>query len=237
VIYALAVGFMVGVRHAFDADHLAAVATLLVGRSSVRQSLRIGVAWGAGHTLTLLAASLAVFLLGQNAGQRFSPIFEAAVGAMLLGLGLDLIRRIRRGNVHFHGHRHDDGGFHYHFHAHEESVEYARDDHRHAHAAPGAWRAMLIGLMHGLAGSAALLVLAAGASSSASAAVVYVVVFGVGSILGMALTSVTVAWPLRACAARPRALAALALFAGFGSTGIGALLLVESLSRLDLPGI
>ena len=231
----LAVGFLIGIRHAFDADHLAAVATLVVRSPSRRQSLKIGAAWGAGHALMLLAASMAVLAYGQSQHERFAPYFEMLVGVLLVALGIDVIRRARAANLHLHGHAHDDTRYHYHFHSHGEGIDHARPEaHAHAHPTPpGVLRAVLVGLVHGLAGSAALLVLSVGATGTLAAALLYVVAFGFGSMLGMAAITLTVAWPLKICATlSPRWLARLSAVAGCASIGLGGMLLVEIAARL-----
>lgn len=235
MIYMLAVGFLIGIRHAFDADHLAAVATLLVRTPSRRRSLQIGAAWGAGHALMLLTASLAVLFYGQSQHERFAPYFEMLVGVLLIVLGIDVIRRARRARLHLHGHHHDGGRYHYHFHSHAADVDHAdATAHEHRHPTPpGILRAMLVGLVHGLAGSAALLVLSVGATGSVLVAVFYVLVFGLGSMLGMAAITVTVAWPLKACATkRPNWLGRLSTGAGLASIGLGVVLLTEIAGRL-----
>jgi ABC-type nickel/cobalt efflux system permease component RcnA len=223
----LTVGFLIGVRHAFDADHLAAVATLLVGSSSHRQSLKVGAAWGLGHALMLLAASLLVLVYGQSRHEQLAPYFEMLVAVLLIVLGVDVIRRVMAARLHLHGHRHDEETYHYHFHAHEAHEDHDRDRHEHVHPTPPTvLRAMLVGLVHGLAGSAALLVLSVGAAPGVITAVLYICAFGLGSMLGMAAVTVSVAWPLRACAAsRPRWLERLSAGTGVVSIGLGALLI------------
>lgn len=225
----LAVGFLVGVRHAFDADHLAAVATLVVRSPSRRRSLQVGAAWGAGHAVMLLAASLAVLVYGQSQHERLAPYFEMLVGVLLVALGVDVIRRAYAARLHLHGHRHDERTYHYHFHSHAGGVDHAAEAaHDHAHpSAPGILRAMLIGLVHGLAGSAALLVLSVGATGTVWSAVLYVIAFGLGSMLGMAVITLAVSWPLKLCAGRPRWLEWLSAATGVASIALGAVLLFE----------
>ena len=195
----LIVGFLLGMRHATEADHLAAMATLASRQASVGQAVREGVAWGIGHTLTLMAFGGTLVVLGQAVSPRLASLLEAAVGAMLVLLGVDVLRRLRRDRVHFHLHRHADGAAHVHAHGHAGDGPHAVSAHAHAHA-PRRWplRALAVGTMHGLAGSAALVALSVGAAPSALAGLAYVAVFGAGSILGMAALSAAIAWPLRA---------------------------------------
>jgi len=145
----LGLGFLLGMQHALEADHIAAVSSIAARRTHVGDIVKHGLTWGLGHTVTLFAIAGAAILLG--------PL-EAAVGIMLLGLGAHVLWRLWRDRLHFHKHRHDDGTVHIHAHSHAgETVAHVRATHAHAHGFR--WRTLLVGLMHGMAGSAALLVL------------------------------------------------------------------------------
>ncbi len=198
--YIFTLGFLFGLRHALDADHIAAVATLTTRAKSARQGVRLGVAWGLGHALTLFVVCAAVIATGAAISENFAGVLEFAVGVMLVGLGLDVIRRVVRDRVHAHAHRHDDGATHLHLHAHEAALAHTPKAHAHPHAAGLGRRALVIGLMHGLAGSAALLVLSVGALETAAYGLVYVALFGLGSMIGMAALSLTIALPMKYCA-------------------------------------
>jgi hypothetical protein len=114
---------------------------------------------------------------------------------MLIGLGAHVLWRLWRDRVHFHAHRHGDGTSHIHVHSHAgESAPHRANSHRHAHGFR--WRSLLVGLMHGMAGSAALLVLAVSQVANPVAGMAYVLLFGVGSMLGMGALSVVIAVPL-----------------------------------------
>jgi len=194
----LALGFLLGMRHALDADHLAAVATLATRSRSVGHTLLQGVAWGTGHTLTLMLFGGAVLVLGLVLPARAAQALELAVGVMLVVLGADVLYRLWRERVHFHAHRHADGVAHFHAHAHrEESAPHdpARHEHRHPRGFPG--RALLVGMVHGMAGSAALILLSLEALRSPAWGFAYIAIFGLGSILGMAALSAAIAVPLQ----------------------------------------
>ena len=194
----LLVGLLLGMQHATEADHLAAVATLATRQSSLAQTLRQGVAWGVGHTLTLMAFGGAIFLLGQAISPGLERALETAVGIMLIVLGADVLRRLIRERIHFHAHRHDVQPEHVHAHGHRgEEGRHAESKHGHGHAKRWPLRALAVGMMHGLAGSAALVVLSLKAVPSLPLGLGYIAVFGVGSIAGMALLSVVIALPLR----------------------------------------
>lgn len=213
----LIVGFFVGMKHAVESDHLAAIATLATKRQSLRSNLRQGIAWGVGHTFTLMLLGGAVLALGTRIPASVEHFLESCVGVMLVALGLDVLRRMRREKLHFHVHRHDDGVMHIHAHRHAPdpaarlphitatsqlpSLDLRSDHgqilHKHDHAHRWPMRAVAIGVMHGMAGSAALVLLSLDAVASVPLALVYILVFGGGSIAGMALLSVAIAVPLR----------------------------------------
>lgn len=196
----LALGFLIGMQHALEADHLAAVGAMAAGRRSSKRGLALrGAAWGLGHTITLFAICTAVILMGLTLTDRIAAALEFAVGVMLVLLGADVFRRMRTRRVHFHVHEHDHGRPHIHAHSHEHATTpHAGDPHEHRHPDGFPLRALVIGLVHGAAGSAGLLALALAATQTAWVALAYVALFGVGSMLGMAALSFVAAWPLGA---------------------------------------
>jgi ABC-type nickel/cobalt efflux system permease component RcnA len=114
---------------------------------------------------------------------------------MLIGLGGHVLWRLWRDRVHFHPHHHGDGTVHLHAHRHAgKTVAHSRDPHTHAHGFR--WRTLLVGLMHGMAGSAALLVLTVSQAASPAAGLGYIALFGVGSMIGMGALSTAIAVPL-----------------------------------------
>jgi len=144
-------------------------------------------------------------LLRTAISERLAAALEGAVGVMLVLLGADVLLRLRRRRIHLHVHRHADGTVHFHAHGHAPEEE-ARDrdhhrrHHQHAHREGFPLRAMLVGMVHGLAGSAALLLVTLTTLSSAWLGVAYIVVFGIGSIAGMAVLAAVIALPLRGSA-------------------------------------
>jgi ABC-type nickel/cobalt efflux system permease component RcnA len=191
----LGLAVLVGMHHALEADHLAAVSSLASGGKSLREILHRGVAWGLGHTATLLLVAGPVLIAGLAIPQNLSSPLETLVGLMLIGLGLHVLYRLWRDRNHFHTHRHDDGAVHFHAHSHAgEKLKHEYSLHRHAHRFN--WRSLLVGMTHGLAGSAALLLLTATQFSNLWAGLTYVLLFGAGSILGMALVSAAISLPL-----------------------------------------
>jgi sulfite exporter TauE/SafE len=192
----LALGFALGMRHALDADHLAAVATLATRSRSVAQTVLQGVAWGTGHTLTLMLFGGAVLVAGAVVPARAAQALELAVGVMLVVLGAEALYRLRRERIHFHPHHHADGVAHFHAHSHRGQVA-PHDPARHEHPHGFPARALVVGMVHGMAGSAALVLLSLEALRSPAWGLVYIAVFGLGSILGMAALSAAIAVPLR----------------------------------------
>ena len=191
----LGLGFLLGMQHALEADHIAAVSSIAARRSRIGDIVRHGLTWGLGHTLTLFAFAGAALLLGSAIPEHVARPLESAVGIMLVGLGAHVLWRLWRDRVHFHRHGHDDGTVHIHAHSHAgETRPHVRAPHAHAHGFR--WRTLLVGLMHGMAGSAALLVLAVSQAASPAIGLGYVALFGVGSMIGMAVLSTVIAVPL-----------------------------------------
>jgi len=191
----LGLGFLLGMQHALEADHIAAVSSIATRRSHVTDIVKHGLTWGLGHTLTLFAFAGAAILLGRAIPETIARPMETAVGAMLIGLGAHVLWRLWRNRVHFHKHDHGDGTVHFHAHSHAgETAPHVRTAHAHEHGFR--WRTLLVGLMHGMAGSAALLVLAVSQTSSPVVGLGYVALFGVGSMIGMGALSMVIAVPL-----------------------------------------
>jgi len=175
----LIVGFIFGLRHAVESDHFAAVASLTTRSKNLGQALKIGLVWGLGHTITLLLMGAVVLVFDSIVPETFSSRLEWIVGVMLVILGGDLIRRVIKAKIHFHTHTHSDGVKHFHAHSHrgqtgphDASIHY----HQHQHDFP--YRALLVGLIHGLAGSAALILLALHSVDSKMLGLLYIFVFG-----------------------------------------------------------
>jgi hypothetical protein len=224
----LGLGFLLGMRHALEADHIAAVSSIAARRSHVADIVKHGLTWGLGHTLTLFVFAGAAILLGHAIPESVARPIETAVGIMLIGLGAHVLWRLWRDRVHFHRHGHGDGTVHFHAHSHAgETAPHARAAHVHDHGFR--WRTLLVGLMHGMAGSAALLVLAATQASSPAIGLGYVALFGVGSMIGMGALSTVIAVPL-AVSARWLTWANRGLqgAVGFATVAIGIMTVVET---------
>lgn len=186
-----------GMSHALEADHVAAVSSMAARQTSVKSIMRTGAVWGLGHTLTLMAVAGGAIVVGATLSDGVASWLEFGVGIMLVGLGGQVIYRLVRERVHFHIHRHPAGQAHFHAHSHLNEPAKAHNPARHNHDhRPFPVRALVIGMMHGMAGSAALLVLSASSAPTPVMGFAYVIVFGLGSIVGMASLSAVIAVPL-----------------------------------------
>jgi len=190
----LVLGFLLGLKHALEADHVAAVTSLVTRSASLRETLRVSGAWGIGHAATMIVFGTILILLGATLPDRVVHALEGVVGIMLIVLGIDVLRRLVKRKIHVHDHTHDHGVRHVHVHMHWHDRQVSRHD--HAHAAVLWPRALVVGCVHGLAGTAGLILLALPTVSSGASAVLYLVVFGVGTVAGMILFSLVISVPL-----------------------------------------
>lgn len=193
----LLLGLLLGMRHALEPDHLAAVSTL-VGAPGRRSGAALGAAWGLGHAATLLGVGCVLAALQVRLPRSLADGFEALVGVMLVVLGMRALARARRAQ--------------------------APDHHHHvapAPARPVLSQPVLLGLVHGLAGSGALAALVLAEMPTPSLRVAYMVVFGAGSILGMALLTGLAGWPLARLGRSARFMRGLAAVTGAFSLGLG----------------
>jgi hypothetical protein len=201
----LVTGFVFGLRHAFDADHIAAMSALVSGSSSLKRSMWRGVVWGAGHTATLLVVGLAVLVFKVAIPAQLEAVFETAVGIMLVGLGAAVLLGIFGGENKVHVHPAT---------AESHSSTYSFDG-----------KAFAVGALHGLAGSAAIMLIVLTTARSIHLGLAYIIVFGLGSILGMLVFSGAIAIPLRLSVQNRSAHATLRVLAGLASIAIGILVI------------
>lgn len=226
LVAVLVTGFLLGLRHALDADHLTAVATL-VGRGGIGRSARAGLSWGLGHALAIGAVGGLLIMLRVTLPERLALLFELLVGVMLVVLGVIAIADSLAGRLHAHEHRHG-AVVHSHLHFHRVPHESEARDHRHPHPLRVALRPFLVGTLHGLAGSGAMVLLILTTLPTILAGCIYLGLFGAGSAAGMTLMSLVLAAPL--ALARRRAAPvyrALRATAGFASLTVGIFLVWE----------
>jgi sulfite exporter TauE/SafE len=222
---ALGLGFLLGIRHAMDADHVAAVSTLVSQHRSLARSCLLGTFWGLGHTVALLAAGVATIVLRLSISPELERTFETGVGVMLILLGGHVLLRLLCGrslNTHEHVH---GGQSHRHLHPHTGTAH----SHHRADPLPIGGRPFLVGLLHGMAGSAALMLLVAAAIPSPFGGLLYILVFGAGSTIGMLVLSGLIGLPFVVTGDwSPRALVIVQVLAGVSSSAIGLRLLWET---------
>ena len=185
-------GFALGIRHALDPDHLVAVSTIVSRHKSVVRSSVAGALWGVGHTASLFICGTIVLALRLSIPQAFVATAETAVAVMLVVLGVNALwRAIKNSRLHVHMHTHD-GQRHVHFHVHKPD---APTVHEHDHVFNIGFRSFLIGTLHGLAGTGALMLLVIAAAPSFLAGSIYILTFGLGSIGGMLVLSSVISIP------------------------------------------
>ena len=221
----LGFGFLLGLWHAKDPDHLAAVSTIVAEKKNLLSSTIVGGFWGVGHTIALLIVGALVIFLKLQISERVEAWLEAVVGVMLVVLGLNALRKLMgKSKVHLHAHEHD-GHVHTHVHTHEnEKVEVT---HHFRKLSP---RSVVIGMVHGLAGSAGVMLLVLPTIATPAVALLYIVVFGIGSIAGMMLMSFLIGLPLHVTAGRFDALNKTILgAAGVFSLALGVFIVYEKL--------
>ena len=191
-------GLVLGLRHAFEPDHLAAVSTLATRQGRLLDACRLGLAWALGHTVSVGVVVGAIILFGLTLPARFAPAADFLVALLLIGLGGSVLWRYARGRWHLHVHAHGQGREpHLHLHSHVHGVA-----HHHAHPRGDAGRSLGFGLLHGLAGSAALLLLLVAAAPTRGAQLAYFLAFAAGTTIGMLCVSFSLAGMVRLAAGR-----------------------------------
>lgn len=222
----LFLGLLLGVRHALDADHLVAISTIVSEYKNPMRAIWIGVSWGLGHTTTLFLAGIALLFLKISLPERLILFFEFLVGVMLVLLGIQIFWNFRQKRVHLHPHEAEKGS-HQHFHSHREEKSHGHHRLRFDNFAsfliagifPGEHNAgrvqgpgkpffrlksYIVGTVHGLAGSAALLLLVLASLKSTWAGVTYILIFGLGSVVSMGLITIGISMPFAASSRLPK---------------------------------
>jgi sulfite exporter TauE/SafE len=241
----IALGFFLGMRHATDPDHVIAVTTIVSRQQSIRQAALIGILWGIGHTITILAVGSAIILFGIVIPPRLGLSMEFSVGLMLILLGVLNLSGIMRWITETftpmleggHTHSHIVGASVY---SHSHGL--VPEKHNHAGDSPERWmdrtfgklgayqvvRPLAIGIVHGLAGSAAVALLVLTTIRVPSLAVLYLFVFGIGTIAGMMLITTAIAVPFKYSTTRfARLNHSLAVVSGIVSVAFGVFIVYE----------
>jgi len=217
---ALSLGFVLGLRHALDSDHIVAVSTIVSEHKSFTRSSLVGTFWGLGHTASLFAVGVIILLLKISIPEHVKPWMEMPVALMLIALGVNATFRATRESrwrIHKHVHSHDQQSEHVHVHLHNS------DEHNHEHRLfRMGRRPFIVGLIHGFAGSAAVTLAALATVPTIALGLTWILVFGIGSIGGMLLMSATISLPFIVTARRFSAInGAIRLVAGLFSIIFG----------------
>jgi high-affinity nickel permease len=234
----LGLGFVLGLKHAIDADHLIAVSTIVSERKGLFSSSIVGALWGIGHTISLLCVGGLVIAFRLNIPEHVALLMELAVAAMLIILGIQVLWKLYKGEM-LHVHVHDHQGHqhaHPHIHPFASIHEHKGSESHHQPVRVGLLermfkgirsgkRSILIGMVHGIAGSAGLMLIVLATIKSTMIAVLYIGVFGVGSIGGMMLMSTVIGLPFMLTAGKSLRLNRLIRgIAGVTSVGFGVFL-------------
>jgi len=219
--FTLLLGFALGCRHALDPDHVLAVSTIVARGKSVLRGAWIGAAWGIGHTASILAIGVPLVLSRRQIPAQLSAALELCVAAMLIWMGVSSLMQSRNSSSspRSHDHLHDHGDFiHTHLHGHPKSgtseISLTHSDcsshgHRDETTAIGhvdrlartlrgynLLRPLIVGFVHGLAGSAGITILIMTSIREPLSALLYLLFFGIGTIFGMLLLTTVVALPI-----------------------------------------
>jgi ABC-type nickel/cobalt efflux system permease component RcnA len=196
----LGLGLVFGLKHATEVDHVVAVSAIVSEHRNVWRSAIVGGLWGLGHTASLVLVGILVLVFRVAIPERVANWLEFGVALMIVALGVLAVTRVlrKRADVHLHKHSHDAQS-HVHVHFHEQGSEHAAASdspaqHSHAISRVG-FKPLLVGAMHGLAGSAALTLLVLAQIPSVSVGLLYLAVFGIGSTFGMLLMSGLIGLP------------------------------------------
>jgi len=226
---AFGLGLLLGIQHALDPDHLIAVSTIVSEQRDFKWASLIGAFWGLGHTTTLFIVGMLVIGLRVTIPPRLGSGLELSVASMLVILGVNVLRKsFGAERVHLHTHSHNPET-HTHFHVHENP----KQDHGHGHPFKAMRRPFIVGMVHGLAGSAALMLLVLSTIESPLGGLLYIVIFGLGSVGGMLLLSGIISLPFILTAQRFTLMNRwIRVIAGVASVGFGLFLGWEISSEL-----
>ena len=231
MLAALVLGFLLGLKHATDADHVVAVSTIVSEYRNPWRGLWIGASWGLGHTTPLLVLGVVILVLKETVLRPYealAPYFELGVGAMLIFLGVQVFWNLKRGKLHVHEHTHDKP----HVHIHATHITNDQPEHGQVHGLllkPGKPffrpKSFFIGIMHGLAGSAAVMLVLIPQISSFAAGLGYLVLFGGGTMLSMAAITLLMGVPFAVSSGFRRINQGVTGVAGMASIVFGVLLI------------
>lgn len=205
-ITVLSLGLLLGLKHATDADHVVAVTTIVSHQRKLRHAAMVGITWGIGHTLMIMVVGVTIILFHLVIPEKIQQTFELTVALALVALGLlnltGTMQRIMRrfSTLHSHVHRHDR--MHIHVHRHPDHLHAGHANHEQAAGFIETFglfhllRPLIVGLIHGLAGSAAIALLILGSITDQTIAIMYLGIFGIGTVIGMMLITTLLGVPI-----------------------------------------
>lgn len=241
----LLLGFLLGLKHATDADHVVAVAAIISNSNSVWKSIWIGASWGIGHSIPLIIIGLIILFVKERLldyYQVVAPFFEIGVGAMLIILGIQVLRNLSKGKVHMHMHL-DNNQPHVHIHATHTHKNKSADKVQHGQYRHGMVKGItpffrpksfFVGLMHSLAGTAAILILLLPSIDSNWTGMGYLILFGIGTILSMSAATLVLSLPIKLTFKFPLTQTAILSMAGLINLALGAILITEVISGYEI---
>jgi len=232
---ALTLGLLLGLKHATDADHIVAVSTIVEEYRNAWRGIWVGASWGLGHTAPLLVLGTVILFFKGPVMDRYEavvPVLEFGVGVMLLFLGGQVLWNLKRRRLHVHQHFKSDGS-HVHIHAtHERGAELSVErTHGFFHFGRPFFRvkSFTVGIVHGLAGSAAVMLLILPSLPSIWIGMGYLLLFGVGTVVSMSAITLALGVPFAVTGGSKRLNIAVAITAGVASTVIGVALMSDTM--------
>tara|TARA_A100001037_G_scaffold107891_2_gene98160 strand:+ start:3371 stop:4114 length:744 start_codon:yes stop_codon:yes gene_type:complete len=237
---AILLGFLLGLKHATDADHVIAISTVVKEYKNAFKGLWVGISWGLGHTAPLIILGFIILISKDSVMDFYEGIahyFELGVAVMLILLGLQVYWNLRRSTLHVHDHAHD-GSSHLHIHGTHESSDPEDIEENHSIFSFGKptfrIKSFVIGMIHGLAGSAAVMLALLLTIDSTIVGLTYLILFGVGTILSMSIITIALSVPFALSTNHQRLNTGVSLIAGSGSVLFGLYLMYSILTEQSI---
>lgn len=214
-LYIMTLGFILGLKHAIEPDHIIAVSTIASQSKKLWRSSLAGVFWGIGHTITLFTVGMVFILIKGEIPIGLAMSMEFIVGIMLIYLGLSSIFSYKKKKIHVHIHEHE-GLLHSHFHPAENRHTHMQKKKNNSYL-----KSLLIGFIHGLAGSAAMILLTMSTVNSVFEGAIYILIFGIGTVIGMLLFTTIIGIPFVLSSGKENINQSLTFITGIVSTTFG----------------
>jgi ABC-type nickel/cobalt efflux system permease component RcnA len=237
---AILLGFLLGLKHATDADHVIAISTVVKEYKNAFKGLWVGISWGLGHTAPLIILGFIILISKDSVMDFYEDIahyFELGVAVMLIFLGLQVYWNLRKSKLHIHDHNHD-GTSHLHIHGTHESTNPSDIEENHSIFSFGKptfrMKSFVIGMIHGLAGSAAVMLALLLSIDSTLVGLTYLVLFGVGTVLSMSIITIALSVPFALSTNHEKLNTGISIIAGSGSVLFGLFLMYSILTEQSI---